>query len=181
MIKKYDLLYADPPWAFRVWSQKGAGRAAENHYPTMKLKDICALPVTEIAAKDSALFLWATCPTLPEAFEVIKAWGFEYKTVAFVWVKRNRKSPGYFMGLGYWTRANAEICLLATKGKPRRISANIRQVIDAPIRRHSEKPTEARTRIVELMGDRPRIELFARDRAEGWDAWGNEVESDIIL
>ena len=181
MTKKYNIIYADPPWSYRVWSEKGKGRSAENHYPTMSIKEICALPISNIAEKDSALFLWVTFPTLPEAFEVIRAWGFKFATVAFVWVKRNKKSPDYFFGLGYWTRANAEICLLATKGKPRRVSASVRQIIDAPLMRHSQKPDECRDRIVELMGDLPRIELFARNKADGWDVWGNEVTNDIIL
>jgi len=179
--KKYGIILSDPPWEYRVWSKKGHGRSAENHYPTMKLNDICALPVAEIAAKDSALFLWATYPNLQEAFQVIKAWGFTYKTVAFTWVKRNKKSPGWFVGCGYWTRANAELCLLATKGSPKRISKSVRQIIDTPISRHSEKPSETRERIVELMGDLPRIELFAREKPDGWHVWGNEVESNIIL
>lgn len=178
---KYGIVLADPAWAYRVWSRKGHGRSAENHYPTMKLDNICKLPVAGIAAKDSVLFLWATFPQLQDAFKVIKAWGFNYKTVAFVFIKRNKKSPGFFVGCGYWTRANAELCLLATKGNPKRISKSVRQIIDAPIGRHSEKPAETRTRIVELMGDLPRIELFARTRTDGWDCWGNEVVSDIIL
>lgn len=178
---KYAVVYADPPWAYHVWSKKGAGRCAENHYPTMSLEEICTLPVAEISAKDSVLFLWATFPNLPQAFEVIKAWGYTYKTVAFVWVKRNKKSPGHFVGLGYWVRANAEICLLATKGKPKRVSKSVRQIIDTPIERHSQKPDEARKRIVELMGDIPRIELFARTKSIGWDVWGNEVKCDITL
>lgn len=172
---------ADPPWEYRVWSKKGAGRSAENHYPTMKLSDICALPVADLADKDCALFLWVTYPNLQEAFEVIKAWGFKYKTVAFTWVKRCKKSPEWFTGLGHWTRANAEICLLATKGNPKRISKSVRQIIDTPIERHSKKPDEIRDRIVELLGDIPRIELFARERTDGWDCWGNEVNSNIIL
>ncbi len=104
-----------------------------------------------------------------------------YKTVAFTWVKRCRKSPGFFVGLGHWTRANAELCLLATRGNPKRLSKSVRQIIDAPIGRHSEKPVETRARIIELLGDLPRIELFARERAEGWDCWGNEVDSDVTL
>ena len=166
---------------YTVWSDKGKGRSAENHYPTMKLSDICVLPVADIAAEDCALFLWATYPNLQEAFEVIKAWGFVYKTVAFTWIKRNKKSPGWFVGLGHWTRANAEICLLATKGKPKRVSKGVRQIVDTPIERHSKKPDIVRDRIVELMGDVPRIELFAREKFVGWDVFGNEVDSDIVL
>ena len=177
----YNIIYADCPWQYKVWSKKGQGRSAENHYPTMRIEDICALPVSSIAAPDCALFMWVTFPTLPDAFKVLEAWGFTYKTVAFVWVKRNRKSPGWFWGLGHWTRANAEMCLLATKGKPKRISAKVHQIIDSPVEEHSKKPDETRRRIVELVGDLPRIELFARQTTPGWDVWGNEVKSNIIL
>ena len=114
--------------------------------------------------------MWATFPMLKEALEVIKAWGFTYKTAAFCWIKQNRNGSGLFMGLGNWTRSNAEICLLATKGKPKRVVTAV-----SPLERHSKKPDEARDKIVELMGDLPRIELFARQTAPGWDAWGNEV------
>jgi N6-adenosine-specific RNA methylase IME4 len=164
-----------------MWGKKGAGSVAENHYPTMNIKEICKLPVANIAHKDAALFLWSTYPCLYEAFEIIKEWGFVYKTVAFTWVKTCRKSPGFFVSLGHWTRANAEICLLATRGNPKRISKSVRQLIVSPVRKHSQKPDEVRTRITCLMGDLPRIELFARERTDGWAAWGNEVESDITL
>lgn len=147
----------------------------------MTLPAICALPVEAIAAPDSILFLWATFPHLESAFQVIEAWGFTYKTVAFVWVKPNKKSPGWFWGTGFWTRANAEICLLAIRGKPRAIAHNVHQIIDSPAGIHSEKPPETRARIVALMGDLPRVELFARQRSEGWAAWGNQVECSIIL
>jgi N6-adenosine-specific RNA methylase IME4 len=135
----------------------------------------------EIADKDSVLFLWATFPNLPEAMRVIKAWGYTYKTVAFVWIKKNKKADSLFLGMGFWTRSNAEVCLLATNGNLQRISAKVRQVIIAPVSAHSQKPEEARERIVELMGDLPRIELFARQRSQGWHVWGNEVECDIEL
>lgn len=147
----------------------------------MSVKDICGLKVEEIAAKDCVLFLWATFPQLPEALRVIKAWGFQYKTVAFLWLKQNKSGKGWFFGLGFWTRGNAEICLLATKGKPHRNSNRVHQFLISPIRGHSQKPEEAREKIVELMGDLPRVELFAREKTEGWDAWGNEVESDIEI
>ena len=120
-------------------------------------------------------------PKLNECFELIKSWGFEYKTVAFTWVKRNKISPTYFMGMGRWTRANAELCLLATKGKPKRISASVHSVIDTPIEQHSKKPDEARKRILQLLGDLPRLELFARQKTDGWDVFGNEVEGSIEL
>ena len=167
------MIYADPPWRY---TQKGLQGAAEKHYPTMSINELCALPVAELAAKDSALFLWATFPQLPEALRLIKAWGFTYKTVAFVWLKQNRRSPGWFYGLGFWTRGNAEVCLLATRGHPRRQAANIHQFIISPIEEHSKKPDEARVKIAALMGDVPRVELFARQTPPGWDVWGNEVE-----
>jgi len=179
--KQYQCILADPPWEYKVWSDKGKSRSAEKHYPTMTLTDICAFPVADIAAKNSALFLWATYPNLLQAFEVITAWGFVYKTVAFTWVKHNKKSPGYFTGLGYYTRSNAEICLLATKGQPKRMANDVRQIIDAPIERHSKKPDEVRDRIVRLFGDIPKVELFAREKVNGWDVFGNEVMSDIDL
>ena len=161
-MKKYSIIYADPPWAYRTYSKKGQGRSAESHYPTMCIEDIKALPVGELAAKDCALFLWITFPCLCEALEVLTAWGFSYKTVAFVWVKQNRRNDDLFTGMGYWTRANAEICILATKGHPKRVDAGVRQVILSHIEEHSKKPDEARERIVRLMGDLPRVELFAR-------------------
>lgn len=176
--KKYSIIYADPPWRYEM--KKGQG-VAENHYSTMGIEEICGLPVQEICAKDCVLFLWVTFPQLPEAFKVIKAWGFCYKTVAFVWIKQNRSGKGYFFGLGYWTRSNAEICLLAVKGKPKRISRKVFQLIFSPLQEHSKKPAEARVRIVELMGNLPRIELFARQQSPGWDVWGNEVECSLDM
>ena len=147
----------------------------------MNIKDICNLPVKKITAPNCVLFMWMTFPTLVEGLQVLKKWGVTYKTVAFVWIKQNKKTPSLFWGLGFWTRANAEICILATKGKPKRISAKVHQVIISPIEEHSKKPDETRKRIVELLGDIPRIELFARQKVIGWDSWGNEVESDIDL
>lgn len=180
-MKKYGIIYADPPWHYRVYSKKGAGRSAESHYPTMTIEEIQALPVSELADKDCALFMWITFPLLKESLSVLSAWGFKFKTIAFVWIKQNRKSDSQFWGMGYRTRANAEFCVLATKGKPKRMAKNVHQVIVSHIEEHSKKPDEARRRIVRLMGDLPRIELFARQKSVGWDVWGNEVESDIIL
>ena len=180
-MKKYNVIYCDPPWAYRVWSQKGNGRSAESHYSTMSLEDIKALPVGGLAEKNCALFMWITFPLLNEAFNVLDAWGFTYKSVAFVWVKQNKKTPSLFWGMGYWTRANAELCIVATKGSPKRQSRRVHQVILSPIEEHSKKPDEARNRIVELMGDVPRIELFARQKTPGWDVWGNEAPDSVAL
>lgn len=175
------MIYADPPWQYKVYSKKGLGRSAESHYPTMSLEDIQALPVGKLAANDCILFMWTTIPLLEDCFSVMRAWGFVYKTVAFVWIKKNKKANSLFWGMGYWTRANAELCMLATKGHPKRKSASVHQVILSRIEEHSKKPDEARRRIEELMGDVPRIELFARRKSPGWDVWGNEVDSDIFL
>jgi len=176
--KKYNIIYADPPWQYARSKVQGA---AEKHYRTMSVDDICQLPIAEICGKDCILFMWATFPQLEEALQVIKAWGFNYKSVAFVWLKQNKSGIGWFYGLGFWTRGNAEICLLATKGQPKRKSAKVHQFIISPLRGHSQKPDEARDKIVELVGDLPRVELFAREKADGWDTWGNEVECDIVL
>lgn len=154
-----------------MYFKKGLGRSAESHYPTMRFEDIQNLPINNIADKDCALFMWTTIPLLKDSFSVLESWGFEYKTVAFVWIKQNKKSDSLFWGLGYWTRANAELCILATKGHPKRKSAKVHQVIMSKIEEHSKKPDETRNRIVELMGDLPRIELFARQKVDGWDAW----------
>jgi len=170
--KKYQIIYADPPWSYQG---KMMNSSVTDHYSVMSIKNICNLPVKEIADKDCILFMWVTMPKLNECFEVIKAWGFEYKSCAFTWVKKNKKSNSWFMGLGRWTRANAELCLLATKGKPKRISAGVHSIIDNPIEQHSKKPDITKDRIIQLVGDLPRIELFARQKTIGWDAWGNEI------
>lgn len=174
--KRYDVIYADPPWRYYTYSDKGKGRSAESHYPTMAKEEIQQLPVERISSKNSVLFLWVTAPCLIEGIELIKAWGYTYKTVAFTWVKQCKRSDKPFLGMGYYTRANAEYCLLATKGKVLpRVSHSVSSVVISHIERHSKKPDEVRRRITELFGNRPRIELFAREYADGWDCWGNEV------
>lgn len=180
MGKKYKIIYADPPWQYRVYSKKGQGRSAENHYHTMNIKDIMALPVDKIADKDCILFLWITFPCLKEGIEVMERWGFKYKTCGFNWVKRNKKKNTYFMGLGFWTRSNSEVCLIGTKGQPKRVSKSVPQICDARIMEHSRKPAEIRERIVELCGELPRIELFARDKVKGWDSLGDEIDGKDI-
>lgn len=173
-LKKYGIILADPAWNYRDKSKQRGG--AERHYRTMNIEEIAALDVPGIADDDCGLFLWVTFPMLFEAKFVIESWGFKYKTCAFTWIKKNKVSKTNFWGMGSYTRANAEICLLATKGKPKRINADVHSVIEAPISRHSAKPPEVRERIVRLFGDLPRIELFARESVEGWDCWGNEVD-----
>src|SRR3990167_8289350 len=163
---------------------------ANTHYPTMENKDICRLSVSEISDENSILFLWATFPKIQEALDVIKAWGFEYKTVGFTWIKKN-KNGGNFFGVGWYTKSNVEICLIGVKGKAPKESNSVSQIIETVREEHSRKPDIVRDRIIELCGDLPRIELFTRPKPQmrldgtntfdGWDVWGNEVESDVIL
>lgn len=175
--KKYKIIYADPPWSYKVWPKNnGTGRTAESHYKTMDANAICDLPINRIADDNCVLFMWITGPCLQEGLKVIDAWGFKYKTIGFTWIKQNKTKNSLFWGMGYYTRANAELCILATKGKPLpRVSRSVHQVILSKIREHSRKPDETRDRIVQLFGDLQRIELFARQHADGWDCWGNEV------
>lgn len=174
-MNRYSVIYADPPWAYddNACSEQWRGTP----YATTKPADIASWPVHRLAADDCALFMWATYPLLPEALETIRGWGFEYKSIAFQWLKLNRKNGEPFYGLGRWTRGNTEPCLLATRGKPKPVSKGVSQLIlEAPIQGHSAKPALAAEKIVELMGDVPRIELFARDRKPGWDCTGLEVD-----
>ena len=173
--KKYNIIYADPAWHFKTYSNKGEKRSAIQYYDCLDINDIYNLPVNDIANDDCILFIWVIDSMLPEALQVIKKWNFKFKTVAFTWVKQNKKSDGYFTGMGYWTRCNPEQCLLATKGNPKRLSKAVRQLIISKRQEHSRKPDEIRNRIVELCGDLPRIELFARNKTKGWSVWGNEV------
>jgi len=181
--KKYQIILADPPWEYKDKALAG-NRGAGCKYETQNMQWLKNLPVSQIADKDCILFLWVTMPLLKDSFDVIEKWGFKYKTVAFTWIKKNKSSDylfwdmsdSLFWGMGNWTRANAELCLLATKGNIKRLDAGVHSVVNTPIERHSKKPDEVRERIVKLVGELPRIELFAREKTEGWDVWGNEVE-----
>lgn len=177
--KRYDIIYIDPPWTYRDLAKAGK-RGASFKYPLMNETELENLPMKKIASENSLLFCWVTMPKLDEVFSLIDLWGFTYKTNAFTWIKLNKKSLTPFFGMGRWTRANAEICLIATRGKPKRVSASVSSVIMAPIGKHSAKPPEVRERIVELCGDISRIEIFARydenDKTfSGWDTWGNGI------
>jgi len=171
---KYQIIYADPPWPYDN-PKNHKPKLGGYTYATMSLQEIHQLNVQEIADDNCALFLWATMPKLPEAIETMRAWGFRYITCAFVWVKQNPRGVGIYSGLGHYTNGNAELCLLGKRGRIKRIAKNIKQIVLAPRGRHSVKPHEVRERIVGLLGDLPRIELFARERVEGWDAYGNEI------
>jgi len=166
--KKYNIIYADPPWKY--------GSNVHKHYKGVPIEQIHNFPINQIADDNCALFLWVTYPLLSEGIETLKKWGFRYVTVGFTWIKTNKNNGKPFVGLGNWTRANAEICLLGFRGKFERKSNKVRQVILSPLREHSRKPDEIRERIVDLLGDLPKIELFARQTVKGWDCWGNETK-----
>ena len=178
----YQVIYADPPWHFRVRSAKGEGRSAKRHYSVMSLEAIATLPVPQIADKDSVCLMWVIDPLIEQGYQVMRAWGFIPKTVGFYWVKQNRKSEGFFTGLGYYTRANPEQCILGIRGKglPRK-DKSVPRLIVAPRGRHSEKPIETYSQIERLFGEVSRVELFARCHRAGWDVFGNEVEDSILL
>lgn len=182
-MSKYQIIYADPPWRYE-FSPKARG-AIERHYPTMTIEEICELNMGSIADKDCYLFLWTTMPKLPESLEVVKAWGFNYRTIAFVWVKTSKQFPSKprYLGSGSYTRPNAELVILARNSKSPIKSTMPEQVIMAPRSRHSQKPVEVKQRIVSMLGDLPRIELFSRTKnslfSDGWDVWGDEVENSI--
>lgn len=170
--KKYDIIYADPPWQYRNMGNIQA--TANSHYDTMTQKEINNLPVSKLAKDNSILFLWATFPKIQEALDTIKAWGFEYKTAGFVWIKKNKNGSNFF-GVGWYTKSNAEVCLIATKGKAPKQSNKVSQIVETIREEHSKKPQQVRDKIVEFCGDLPRIELFARQSVAGWDCWGNEA------
>ena len=182
-MKKYNILYADPPWNGLGWNNGSGKKCPANHYQVQSLEWIKRLPVENIAADTCALFLWVTFPNLKAGIEVIETWGFRYATCAFVWIKQNKKSDSLFIGCGNYTRANAELCLLGTRGSTQKMRKNrsVQQVCVSRIREHSRKPDEIRDRIIQLFGDLPRCELFCRYPAPGWDVWGNEIESTMSL
>ena len=175
--KKYNIIYADPPWSYNDKRDKHPRLCggATVHYNTMSIEEIKNLSIKNIADDNCMLFMWATFPNLQEALDVIKAWGFKYKTLGFSWIKTNKKNGNPFFGIGYYTKSNCEVCLIAVKGKPIVVSNHVSSVLISPREEHSKKPSIVRDKIVQLCGDLPRIELFARQKADGWDAWGNEI------
>ena len=185
MKSKYKIVYADPPWSFGSKQYQDNGRefdALKRQYNTMTIADIKKLKVKDIINNDCACFLWTTDAHLKEAIEVLENWGFKYKTIAFNWIKKTNKG-NIFVNFAPWTLKSSEICLLGVKGAMGKYkkSNNVRQLIQAERTKHSKKPNEARKRIENLFGDIPKIELFAREKKEGWESWGNEIESDIKL
>jgi N6-adenosine-specific RNA methylase IME4 len=182
--RKYGAILADPPWHFEVWSivDTSKVRHAAQHYDTMAIEEIYSLPVEQLAAPDCVLFIWVIWPMLQHGLQAIGAWGFKYKTCAFAWIKADGSRIDMFaddipvqMGSGYWTRANSEVCLLATRGNPKRLDAGVRQAIVEPRRQHSRKPDCVHDRIERLVAG-PYLELFARQRRPNWDCWGNQTD-----
>jgi len=170
---KYNIIYADPPWQY----YEGGFKNQSQHYSTLTLEEICNLPVGEMAADNCILFMWITFPMLDSFIDVLRCWGFEYSTVGFVWVKSKKDKTGFAFGLGNWTRSNAEICVIGRRGIIERIDESISQIIYEPKEEHSKKPDIVRDKIIQLVGDLPRIELFARGvPPKGWTFWGNEVK-----
>lgn len=173
--KTYDIIYADPPYQYSD-KMKGHSFSLDHEYKTQSIEWIKSLPVKDIANETCCLFLWVTSPMLDKGIEVIKAWGFKYKTVAFCWSKKSKNGKN-ISNLGRWTLGNVELCLLGIRGSPNkwRLDRTVKQLVEYERTKHSRKPPIVRDRIVQLLGDRPRIELFAREQVEGWDCWGDEI------
>lgn len=191
----YPVIIADPPWDFTTWSDK-AQKSAKQHYATMSTPLLCDMPVARVAADDAILLLWATWPNLLEAIQVGQAWGFTYKTLGFIWVKRSSQGKGWHQGLGYYTRANSEPCLLFTRGTPKRIHNGVHQlivsddsvhmlpgfeeVLTARLTAHSAKPDEFYERVEKLLAP-PYLELFGRRKRAGWTVLGNEIDGEDVF
>ena len=170
---KYGAILADPPWAFRLYSDAGDAKSPQAHYACMSLADIKALPVNQLAAPDCVLFMWATAPLLREAIDLMASWGFEYKT-AGAWAKQSSTGKKWAFGTGYVLRSAAEFYLVGKRGRPRQQVRNVRNLIVAPVREHSRKPDDLHQNI-EALFPGPYLELFAREPRPGWDTWGNET------
>jgi N6-adenosine-specific RNA methylase IME4 len=181
-MKKYNIILLDPPWHYnsRANHKTRFRGGVHGHYPTMKMSEIKALRLDKIADDNCAMFMWCTFPYLDEQIKLFKHWGFKYRTVGFSWVKTNKKNGFPFFGVGYYAKSNVEICLLGVKGTMKSASNHVSSVVIAPRGKHSEKPDIVRDRIVELFGDLPRIELFAREKVAGWDCLGNDIDGRDI-
>lgn len=174
--KKYRIIYADPPWQYNSRANKKTrfGGGAGGSYSLMTMEEIERLPIQQLSADNSALFMWVTFPYLEDQIKLFGKWGFRYTTLGFSWIKTNPKNGQPFFGVGYYAKSNCEVCLMGIKGRMKPISNRVSSCVIAARREHSRKPDEVRERITELFGDVPRIELFARHCADGWDCWGND-------
>lgn len=182
-MKKYKIIYADPPWDYKDKRDKHPRLCggASAHYKTTPTKELSLLDVSAICDENSMCFMWATFPCLLDALSLMASWGFKYKTLGFSWIKLNKKNLQPFFGIGYYTKSNCEVCLIGVRGKPFKVSNSVSSVIIEPRMEHSKKPQSARDRIVQLCGDVPRLEIFCRGSAEGWDVFGNEAENSIQI
>jgi len=182
-MNKYNIIYADPPWKYNSRNNINTrfGGGVFNKYSLMTMEEIKSLPISNLAEENCVLFLWCTFPYLDKQIKLFDYWGFRYCTLGFSWIKTNSKNGKPFFGVGYYAKSNCEICLMGMKGQLKPISNKVSSVIISPRREHSKKPDEVRNKIVELFGDLPRIELFAREKVEGWASWGNEIESDVEI
>jgi N6-adenosine-specific RNA methylase IME4 len=187
--KRFSVIYSDPPWPMETWSAMGRKWSdATNHYGTSTIDEIKAMPVAPLAAEDCTLLMWAISPQMPAALEVMAAWGFVFKTFAFTWIKTNPSATvitldgdGLFTGMGHYTQANPEYCLLGTKGDAlKRLAKDVHSVVLAPVGEHSAKPQEVRRRIMRLFAG-PYLELYGRKPVPGWTVWGNEIEAASLL
>ena len=184
MSKKYDIIYLDPPWSYgrRMTGGNGKGKpiydsgAADDHYPTMTIKELGVLQVGDLANDDCLMYMWVTGPFFAFGIDLMRQWGFEYKTVGFVWDKV-KVNPGFY------TMSRYEFCIIGKRGripKPRG-ARNVRQHISEKRTKHSAKPSDVRKRIEDMFPSQPKVELFAREKTPGWDVWGNEVDCDIQI
>jgi len=175
MAGKFSVILSDCPWQYSDKATAGK-RGADFKYDTISTRDLMHMRVGDLAAENSAHFMWVTGPFMLEGIRLMKSWGFRYVTISFNWIKLNKKNGKPFMGMGHYTRSNAEYVLLGTRGKLPVQSHSVHSVVMSPVREHSSKPPEVRERIVELFGDVPRLEIFARDRCAGWEATGLELD-----
>lgn len=175
-MRKYQIIYVDPPWDY---NENWGNGCVKHHYKSIAIDKLKELPIYKIVDNNCHLYLWVTCPFIQEGLDLVKAWGFKYKQI-ITWIKIYKKGK-IIMGLGYYFRVATEHCLFATRGKLPRLRKDLKNVMISPQLKHSEKPKEFKNVIIQHSGDLPRIELFAREKTEGWDVWGNEVESDIDL
>jgi N6-adenosine-specific RNA methylase IME4 len=179
--KKYKIIYADPPWTFKNKNTGGSmSSGSANQYKTMSIDEICCLNIRDISDENAVLFMWWVASMPLEAIKVIESWGFTLKTMtAFTWIKKTTTWKDFF-GMGFYSRQQCEQCLVALKGKPKVLNHSVRQIIRAENRKHSKKPIFARENITTMFGKLPRIELFAREKIDGWDSWGDEIENSDI-
>lgn len=187
MGNKYELIACDPPWQYQNYAAPPGethdrARGAQKHYPTMTLDDLKTLPISQLATDNCIMFMWSVWPLIEDAFELIKAWGFTYKTLAFDWVKWNAGGIGVFVGMGNYSRGNSEPCLLAFKGDPVSVSDHsVSAITFSPVEKHSKKPQAVYDKIERLYPSQTKLELFARNKRDGWDVWGNEVSNDVAI